>query len=165
IISFLLVYLCIGRASDEFSVPALLRRRRASGSTIVAASPANAISLRLLQVHLAMAHLMMGWAQLAAPEAAWWSGEGVWLAAMRTDMSLVNLDFLTNHPRVVAAWSHLMTLYLVAFPVFVWVRWTRPLVLAVGVAVWGAFALASGWVLFCLAMLAGLIAFLERPAA
>ncbi|HMO87006.1 MAG TPA: hypothetical protein PKC18_19025 [Lacipirellulaceae bacterium] len=80
-------------------------------------------------------------------------------------MSLVNLDFLTNHPRVVAAWSHLMTLYLVAFPVFVWVRWTRPLVLAVGVAVWGAFALASGWVLFCLAMLAGLIAFLERPAA
>ena len=92
--------------------------------------PLNTISLRLIQIHLALVHLMMGWAQLAAPEGAWWSGEGVWLAAMRPGMSLVDFSFLTDHPRIVAAWSHLITLYLLAFPVLVWGRLTRPIILA-----------------------------------
>jgi hypothetical protein len=102
---------------------------------------------------------MMGWAQLAAPEGAWWSGEGVWLAAMRPGMSLVDVSLLTDHPRIVATWSHVITLYLLAFPALIGGRLTRPIILALGVFVWTTFALASGWLMFCLAMLTALIAF------
>ena len=51
-------------------------------------------------------------------------------------MSLVDLSGLADHPRIVAAWSHAITLYLLAFPVLVWNRLARPLILAWGVAVW-----------------------------
>lgn len=166
ILAFLLVYLCIGRSSDAFSVAAFLRHRpRPPASRLPPpASPANSISLRLLQIHVALAHLMMGLGQLAAPEGAWWNGEGIFLAAMRPGMSLVDLSVLTDHPRIVAAWSHLMTIYLLAMPALVWVRLARPLVLAVGVLVWLAFAVASGWSTFCLAMLTGLMAFVDVDA-
>jgi hypothetical protein len=167
VLAMLLAYLCVGRAGDEWSIAAIMRRRRATPPSPAPsipnpASPANTISLRLLQIHVAIIHLMMGCAQLAAPESAWWNGEGIYLAAMRPDMALVDFTFLTDHPRVVAAWSHAITLYLLAFPALVWFRLARPLVLAVGVVLWVSIALASGWTMFCLAILAGLIAFVGR---
>ena len=179
ILAFLMVYLCVGRANDEFSVPVILRRRGSAGaspalppasarlsspqaSLQLPASPANTISLRLLQIHLAMVHLMMACAMLAAPESAWWNGEGIYLAAMRPGMSLIDPTLLTDHPRIVAAWSHAITLYLLAFPVLVWIRLVRPLVLVLGVAIWLSIAAASGWVMFSLAMLVGLVAFIDR---
>jgi hypothetical protein len=184
VLAFLMVYLCIGRAGDEFSVPAVLRSRRRArlvpppaGPAVAAAtsslqlalqspwrppaSPTNTIAIRLLQIHIAAVHLMMGLGQLAAPEGAWWSGEGIWLAAMRPGMSLVDLSWLSDHPRIVAAWSHLITLYLLAFPVIAWSRLWRPLVLTVGAVVWLSIAAASGWLTFCAAMLAGIGAFVE----
>jgi hypothetical protein len=162
ILALLMVYLCVGRAGDEFSLPALLRRRSAPTAYSLQPTASTTISIRLIQIHIAIVHLMMGWAQLAAPEGAWWSGEGLWLAATRPGMALVDLGILKEHPRIVAAWSHLITLYLLAMPVLVWSRLARPLVLAVGVLVWLSLAVASGWLMFCLAMLVGLLAFVER---
>jgi hypothetical protein len=163
----LLVYLCVGRSSDEFSLLAVIRKRSSDGeaSRNSPATPSNNIALRLLQIHFAAVHLLIGWGMLAGPEGSWWSGEGIWLAAMRPGMSLVDFSFLVNHPRVVAAWSHVITLYALAFPVFAWIRLARPILLAVGVFVWVSLALASGWVMFCLAMLTGLIAFLDFDRA
>jgi hypothetical protein len=177
VLAMLLIYLCIGRASDAFSIASLWRKRtpapptpqppasslQATSAFRLPPSAFTTISLRLIQVHLALIYLMMGWAQLAAPESAWWSGEGVWLAAARPGMSLVDLSGLADYPRLVAAWSHAITLYLLAFPALIWNRWTRPLMLAWGAAVWISFAVASGWVMFCAAMLTGLIAFLWPP--
>jgi hypothetical protein len=170
ILAFLLVYLCVGRASDEFSLAAALRRRTLPPASNLQppASPANTISLRLLQIHLAIVHLMMACAMLAAPESAWWNGEGIYLAAMRPGMSLIDPALLTNHPRIVAAWSHAITLYLLAFPVLVWIRLARPLVLAIGIVIWLSIAAATGWLMFGLAMLVGLVAFVDgnaKPAA
>jgi hypothetical protein len=104
---------------------------------------------------------MMGWAQLAAPEAAWWSGEGVWLAAGRPNMPLIDLSGLQDHPRIVAAWSHAITLYLLAMPALIWNRWARPVFVIAGGLVWLSFAVASGWVPFCAAMLTATAAFVE----
>jgi hypothetical protein len=162
ILALLMVYLCIGRASDEFSFPALLRRRSAPTACSLQPTASTTIAVRLIQIHIAVVHLMMGWAQLAAPESVWWSGEGIWLAATRPGMALVDLSILKEHPRVVAAWSHLITLYLLATPVLVWSRLARPLMLVLGVLVWISLAVASGWVMFCLAMLVGLLAFVQR---
>ena len=104
---------------------------------------------------------MTAFALLGVADGPWWSGEGIWLAASRPGMSLVDLSWLADHPRVVAAWSHAMLLYLLAMPVLVWIRLARPLLLAIGVLVWIAFAVASGWLMFSLAMLVGLAAFVE----
>jgi hypothetical protein len=168
ILVMLLVYLCVGRAGDGYSLAALRRKKQPAPTTLQPtayslqpSSPLNTISLRLIQVHLAIVYMMMGWAQLAAPESAWWSGEGVWLAIARPGMPLADLGWLIDHPRVVAAWSHAVTLYLLGFPVFVWLRRARPLVLALGAVLWASLAIASGWVPFCLAMLTGLAAFIE----
>jgi hypothetical protein len=163
ILSFILIYLCIGRCTDAFSIASLWQTKSESPQSTFSIQPSalNTVSLRLIQIHLAIAHLMIGFAQLAAPESAWWSGEGVWLAIARPGMSLVDLSYLADHPRLVAAWSHAMTLYLLAFPVLVWNRFARPLMLLFGAAIWISFAVASGWVPFCAAMLTGLIAFVD----
>lgn len=163
ILSFILVYLCIGQADDAYSLKAYWRRHTTNSPLPLPASPFNTISLRLIQIHTALACLMMGWAQLAAPEAAWWSGEGIWLAAGRPNMPLIDLSGLRDHPRIVAAWSHAITLYLLAMPVFIWNRWARPIFVIVGGLVWLSFALASGWVPFCAAMLTATAAFVEPP--
>lgn len=161
ILSFLLVYLCIGRADDVYSLKAVWRRHTTNSPLPPPVSPFNTISLRLIQVHTALACLMMGWAQLAAPESAWWSGEGIFLAAGRPDMPLVDLSGLADRPRLVAAWSHAMTLFLLGMPILIWNRLARPIVVIFGALVWISFALASGWVPFCAAMLTGLAAFIE----
>jgi hypothetical protein len=165
ILAILLFYLCIGRAADAFSVMSLLKRNSTLVPRPSALAASNTIALRLLQIHLAAVHLLMGWSQLAGPEGSWWSGEGIWLVAMRPGMALVDFSFLTDHPRVVGAWSHIITLYLLGLPVLVWIRLARPLVLAVGVFVWISVAAASGWVMFCLAMLTGLLAYVEPRAS
>jgi hypothetical protein len=170
ILALLMIYLCIGRASDAFSLAALWRKKDAATPPLPTAyrlpptSPLNTVSLRLIQVHIALIHLMMGYAQLAAPESAWWSGEGIWLAAARPGMPLVDLSGLADNFRVLAAWSHAMTIYLLAQPIFIWRRWARPLVLALGALVWLSFLLASGWIPFCLAMLTGLGSYVEPRA-
>jgi hypothetical protein len=153
ILALLMIYLCIGRASDAFSLAALWRRKDSAATTLQPTayslqplSPLNTISLRLIQVHIALIHLMMGYAQLAAPESAWWSGEGIWLAAGRPGMPLVDLSGLQDNFRLIAAWSHAMTIYLLAMPIFIWNRWARPLILALGAFVWLSFMLASGWI-------------------
>lgn len=161
ILSFILVYLCVGRSCDAYSVAALLRRRAPAFSLPPPASPLNTIALRLLQIHVVAVHLMMGYAQLAAPESAWWSGEGMWLAAGRPGMPLVDVSGLEEHPRVVAAWSHAITLYLLAAPVLLWNRRARPLVLSWGAAVWLSVGLATGWMPLALAMLAATASFWE----
>jgi hypothetical protein len=175
ILSFLLVYLCIGRSTDALSVRGLLTRKteapaspHLSASTLSPAalpqaSPLNTMALRLIQIHIVIVHLMMGLAQLSAPESAWWSGEGIWLAAGRAGMPYIDLSGLEEHPRVIAAWSHAITLYLLAAPVLLWVPLARPLMLAAGIAVWGSVALATGWAPFSLAILAGLGAFIGSP--
>jgi len=160
VLAFLLVYLCIGRSTDAASLAAVWRKRRGAAPT-PAPTATNAISLRLMQVHLAIVHLMMGLAQLSAADAVWWSGEGIWLAAARPDMALLDFHWLAENHKLAAAWSHAVVVYLLAFPVFIWSTLARPLVLALGVLVWCSLALATGWILFCAAMLTGTIAFVD----
>jgi hypothetical protein len=174
VLSMLLIYLCIGRCCDVLSVRSLRRKNAAPTtlqppvSSLQPPSPFNTISLRLIQIHIVLIHLMVGWAQLAVPDSVWWSGEGMWLSAriaqdpsLHTSLSLINMQALMDRPRLIAAWSHAMTIYLLTMPALVWIRLTRPLVLAAGAIIWIAFALASGWVPFGAAMLIGLAAFIE----
>jgi hypothetical protein len=79
-------------------------------------------------------------------------------------MPLVDLSHLEENFRIIAAWSHAISLYLLTMPVLIWNRLARPIMLVVGALAWFSFMLASGWVPFCLAMVTGLASFIEpRP--
>jgi hypothetical protein len=166
VLAMLMIYLCIGQSSDAFSVVMLFRREDSNPQFAIRNPPSalNTASLRLIQVHTAIIHLMTGYAQLSAPEAAWWSGEGIWLAAGRPGMPLMNLSDLEDNFRVIAVWSHTITAYVLAQPVLIWNRLARPLILALGAFAWISFMLASGFVPLCLAMLTALAAYIEPPA-
>jgi hypothetical protein len=167
VLAMLLIYLCIGRSCDAFSLASLWRKKDAApdqSAFSIQHSALNTTSLRLIQVHITLIHLMTAYGQLAAPEAAWWSGEGIWLANGRTGMPLVDLSHLEENFRIIAAWSHAISLYLLTMPVLIWNRLARPIMLVVGALAWFSFMLASGWVPFCLAMVTGLASFIEpRP--
>ena len=159
VLSFLMVYLCVGDCGDAYSLRRWLRPSLAARAPT--SSALNGVALRLIQLHIALVHLMLGLAQLAVADGPWWSGEGMWLAASRPGASLVDLSWLADHPRLVAAWSHAFVAYLLAMPVFIWKPLARPLLLAAGALLWILFGVASGWVMFALAMLAGLAAFVD----
>jgi hypothetical protein len=164
VLAMLMIYLCIGRACDALSLSALWRKKDPASDQSAIRNPQSALnttSLRLIQVHTAIIHLMTGYAQLSAPEAAWWSGEGVWLAAGRPGLPLVDLKHLEDNFRVIAVWSHTITAYLLAQPVLIWNRLACPLILALGAFAWISFMLASGLVPLCLAMLTALCAYIE----
>ena len=160
VLSMLLVYLCIGRSGDALSVETLWQRRNGKPRSSPRPAVSNTVSLRLIQIHLAIVHLMMGVAQLTAE--VWWTGEGVWLLASREGGPLVDFWWLADYPILAAAWSHLITLYLLAFPLAVWHRLSRPWVLVAGVIVWSSLAVVSGLTMLCLAMLVGLLAFWKK---
>lgn len=154
ILSFVLVYLCVGDCWETF-------RLRFNREEVATAKPrvANRISLRLIQVHLAVVHAMMAIAQITEPEGVWWTGEGMWLLASREGMPLVDLSSWFENRKLASGLAHVITLYLAAFPVFVWGRWTRPLILAAGLVVWLFLLIVSGRVMLCLTMLTATLAF------
>ena len=159
ILSVLLLYLCIGRSGDRWSVERFLRSRTGYPPPEPQASATNTIALRLLQIHVAIIHLMMGYSQLAGGEGVWWTGEGIWLLVDPTGGPIVDFRWLAQHPRLVSGWSHLITLYLLTLPIFIWMRLTRPLVLAVGMVVWISLALVTGWLMFYLSMMVALLSY------
>jgi hypothetical protein len=163
--AMLLAYLVLGDASQNCAVGRWYRNRRApanptTGMTQEQASNCsalNTISQRLIQLHTALIHLMMGTAQLAAMGGVWYSGEGMWLVASGGN-SLLDMTGLEAYPRLVALLSHSVTLYLLTFPLGTWHTLWRPLLLAWGLLVWTMVAVFSGDWLFAVAMIAGSLA-------
>ena len=157
LLSMLLVYLCVGRSGESLSVRALLKRRADAPASACPPAVSNTVALRLMQIHLAVICLLMGFAQLTVD--AWWTGEAIWLLAAQSGGPLVDFSWLAGHPQWIGAWSHLVTAYLLAFPVLVWSHLARPLVLILGVVVWISLAVVSGQLMLCLTMLVTLLAF------
>ena len=75
----------------------------------------------------------------------WGTGEAVWWMISRPQSRLFEgLTFLREHPYLVAAWTHLIVLVELCFPIFIWNRLARPLVLALGTLIWFSLMLISG---------------------
>ncbi|MEQ8210228.1 MAG: hypothetical protein RH917_10385 [Lacipirellulaceae bacterium] len=159
VLSFVLIYLCVGNCWEHLCL-------RFNRKEVTAAKPrvANQVSLRLIQVHLAVVHAMMAIAQLTEPEGVWWTGEGMWLLASREGMPLIDLSAWFENRKLASGLAHMVTLYLAAFPILVWGRWTRPLVLAAGLVVWLLLLIVSGRVMLCLTMLTATLVFLPKEA-
>jgi hypothetical protein len=158
VLVFLLAYLAIGPADAYFSLSRWLRSRTAAEPLLVPVpSYWPTLTLRLTQVHLAAFIAMMGLAKLSGT--AWWDGEGVWYLLAQTHSRPLDLTGLRSYELFVNFWTHAIVYYELAFPVLIWNRYTRPVLLVVGIPIWLSVVLATGLLLFGLTMLAATLAF------
>jgi len=176
VLSFLLGYLCIAPAGACLSLDNLLWKsktqipppnesRHAEREFACQPSVAANISLRLIQVHLAMFYAMMGLTKLYGD--AWWEGSGVWVLLAQTQSRPLDLTGLRQLGQsgeyLLNFWAHAIVYFELAFPILIWNRFTRPLLLVAAIFIWLSLIVASGLVLFGLTMIVANLAFV--PAA
>jgi hypothetical protein len=88
----------------------------------------------------------------------------MWWLMSRPESRLVDFTWLHRTPLLIDAWTHLIVLVELAFPILIWAPLARPLMLALAVLVWVSIALVSGEVTFALMMVVASLAFVS-PAA
>lgn len=167
VLSFLVGYLTIAPSGAYLSVD-----RRVFGvgkkSAIIATLTGTAdqtlaanISLRLIQVHVAMFYAMMGLSKLYGD--AWWQGSAIWILLAQTDSRPLDVSGIRRAGPIgeyaVNFVTHLIVYFELAFPVLIWTRIGRPLLLALSLVSWMIIILATGHLLFGVAMLATGLAF------
>ncbi|MEX2175827.1 MAG: hypothetical protein WD872_15795 [Pirellulaceae bacterium] len=161
---FLVLYLSIGPADACLSVRRWLRGRR-TGHLVQQPEQRSywaTLSLRLIQVHLCAFVAMQALVKLNGD--AWWNGEAIWELLAQTHSRPFDLTWLRDYELLVNFWTHAIVYYQLAFPVLIWNRLARPLLLVLGVAIWLSLALATGLLLFALAMIVGSLAFVPASS-
>lgn len=161
LLTMLLVYLCVAPTGACLSLDQFLAARRSARQRPRPAEPRwdVTVSQRLIQVHLAGLYLVMGLTKLAGD--TWWGGDAVWWLIAHTESRLIDLSFLYAAPLAINAWTHLIVLFELAFPLLIWNRLARPLLLIWAVVMWLSLSLITGLVPFCLSMLLANLAFVE----
>jgi hypothetical protein len=172
LLSFLILYLCIAPSGACLSLDRLLAERIKKASPSDSSQPLGKPSvtanmgLRLIQVHVAMFYAMMGLTKLYGD--AWWDGNAVWFLLAQTQSRPLDLSGLRqlgeSGEYLLNAWSHGIVYFELAFPVLIWNRFTRPVLLVLTPIVWLANVLVTGLVLFGLAMTAASLIFAACPA-
>jgi hypothetical protein len=156
---FLVAYLSIGPAGERLSVSRWIRSRQQSETTVPPRpTPWATLSLRLIQVHFAAFVAMMGVVKLNGD--AWWLGEGIWYLIARTHSRPLDLSGLRNAELVVNFWTHAVVYFELAFPILIWNRWARPILILLGAAIWCSLILVTGMWVFALALVAAMGAYI-----
>jgi hypothetical protein len=156
VLAYLLAYLCLAPAGSVLSVDRWLRRRSiAALETAPQATIAANISVRLIQVHTAMFVAMMGLSKLYGD--AWWGGGAIWLLLAQTESRPLDLTGIRRAGGLgelpLNFWAHATVLTELVYPVLIWNRLARPLVIALAAVVWLLLSLATGSILLALALI------------
>ena len=116
------------------------------------------LALRLIQIHLLMIYAMAGFAKLQSP--SWWTGVAVWKTMTAGEFAGLNFTALASWPVVINLLTHSSLLLELLYPVLIWVKLLRPLMLAGAAALHLGIAVTNpGLAEFALAMLAANLAF------
>jgi len=172
VLAMLMLYLCIGPCGRVLSVDAWLRRRRASRSPASAAVSVShapeatpsmwaTVSLRLVQLHLCLIYVMIVASKLNS--ITWWDGTAVGFLATGEINPWIDFRWIRTHNYLMNAWTHFILLFEITFPILIWNRTFRPLLLVLSILSWGSLLLVSGLITYCLVMMIAGVAFV--PAA
>jgi predicted DCC family thiol-disulfide oxidoreductase YuxK len=121
--------------------------------------PAN-LALRLIQLHLVFIYAMAGLAKIQGP--SWWTGMAIW--GTMTAGEFVTRDFtpLAGWPMVLNGLTHASLAFELLYPILIWTRAFRPLLLAGAVLLHLGIAwVAPGLTEFGLAMIGANLAFVS----
>jgi len=162
----LATYLAISPSGAVFSLDRLLasggrqppetnRRNSAIPQAYVMAT----IATRLIQIQMCVIYLFGGIGKMRGE--LWWDGSAVWFAAANLEYQSVSLTWLVHQPWLIALLTHVTVFWETFYPVLIWPRLTRPIFLALAVAVHGGIAIFLGMPTFGLAMLIGNLAFVS----
>jgi hypothetical protein len=160
VLAMVMFYVCFGPSGGAFSLDRLWRKRADSaGDSEAAPAPSTAanISLRLIQIHLALIHFAMAIGQLR--DDSWWMGRAIWGFIGKQDSGYLDMTWLADHMYLLNLWTHGIVIFEFAFALLIWNRLARPILIAAAVLVWGSVGLVSGMIDFSLVMLAATLAF------
>ena len=169
IVTYCVMYLAFTPCGSVFSIDAWIRRKyydKVASSRKLSwlfpdsvPSVAANIATRLLQLHLCVIYLFGGLAK--ARGESWWDGTAVWYAVGNYEYQSLDMTWMSGYPRIVAALSNMTLFWEVFYCALIWPRLTRPLVLAVAIAVHGGIALFLGMATFGLMMIAANMIFID----
>ena len=151
ILTMLLLYLCFAPTGACYSID-----RRWKGPPTP--SWTATIAVRLIQVHVCMLYVMFALSKLASP--VWWLGGGAYLLAAQSEARVVDFTFLRDYLFVINLWTHAIVLFELAFPILIWGRLWRPIMIALSLPIWLGIALLTGLVDFALLMILVNLAFI-----
>ena len=184
VLSALLLYLAVTASSGEaVSLDRFLRRfRQARAHAAISRTsrhkesarppigpdepgvPAATISanlaLRLVQLHLVLIYAMAGLAKLQGP--SWWTGMALWKTMTTGEFAELDFTPLAAWPVLINLLTHSSLLLELLYPVLIWVKILRPLMLAGALLLHFGIAVVSlGLTEFALAMLTANLAFVS----
>ncbi|MEX2141870.1 MAG: hypothetical protein WD894_21575 [Pirellulales bacterium] len=161
VLAMVMLYLCFGPSGAAFSLDRVWKRRTTSRLEDNIAAPPSIganISLRLIQIHLALLHFGMAIGQLR--DDSWWMGRAIWGFISKPESGYVDLTWLSDHLYLLNLWTHGIVVFEFAFALLIWNRLARPILMAAAVLVWGSIGLVSGMLAFTLVMLGATLAFM-----
>ena len=130
-------------------------------SGVPAPSVAANLGLRLIQLHLVLIYGMAGLAKLRGD--AWWNGFAVWGVVASGEFRRFDLTWLASWPLLLNAMTHAGLIFELLYPVLIWNRRLRPLLIVTAIVMHGMIDLTLGLTEFGLAMVAGNLAFFSGP--
>jgi len=118
------------------------------------------LAVRLIQLHLVVIYGMAGLAKLQGP--SWWNGTSLWKTMTTGEFVVLDFTALAAWPLLVNLLTHVSLALELLYPVLIWVRIVRPLLLAGIVALHlGIAVMSPGLTEFALAMLTANVAFVS----
>jgi hypothetical protein len=156
--AMLAMYLMIGPSGGVWSVDHWLQRRRSDAWREPAASSWTTVAIRLIQLHMCIIYLFGGIGKMRGD--TWWDGSAVWYAIASLEYQSLDVTHLVNWPWFIALLTHVTVLWETFYCFFVWPKLTRPICLAMAVAVHGGIAMFLGMKTFGLVMIIANMAFL-----
>ena len=172
IVTYATMYLMLSPCGSCFSIDARLRRRFAGQRTAdkriawllpdaVPSISAN-IATRLLQLHLCVIYLYGGLAK--ARGESWWDGTAIWYSVANFEYQSIDMTWIGGYPKIFTAMSHVTMFWEIFYCAIIWPKWSRPIALAIAVAVHGGIALFLGMLTFGMMMIAANGIFIEPEA-
>jgi hypothetical protein len=158
--SFLTLYLAVGPCGDFLSLDAWFASRQGRG--VSRSSVMANIALRLIQVHMCIVYLFAGLGKLQGE--TWWNGQAIWGAVANNEYQTLDLTWLAAHMGLVNLITYGALFWEVSYPFLIWPKLTRPIWLAMAVAVHAGIGLAMGMITFGLIMIFGNMAFLDSAS-
>ncbi|QDV65009.1 HTTM domain-containing protein [Crateriforma conspicua] len=158
IMTYSAMYLSLAPCGAVWSVDAWLRRQgKWSAKMRDRWLPANRsyvstnVATRLFQIHVCVIYLFGGLAK--ARGEMWWDGTAVWFAVANYEYQSWDMTWMGRYPRLFSLLTHTTLFWEVFYCALVWPRLTRPIVLAMAVAVHGGIALFLGMITFGVMMI------------
>jgi hypothetical protein len=161
-------YLAVfGAGGQALSVDRLLgpmrRRARASSMGMRDFGPAPSISanltLRAIQLHLAFIYGAAGLSKLMGTE--WWNGTAIQMIMLTPEFRRFDLVWLAAYPGLLAIATHAGLFLEICYPVLIWIRKLRPLVIGAMVLLHAGNDLMLGLTEFGLTMVAVNLSFVS----